>query len=75
MEKERKRRRTNPGCLKPGYYPRRRRFTRTKCQAGFRKAIESSISRFPGAVDGSGRRMLCDFLTVAGRRNNKEEIR
>jgi hypothetical protein len=67
MKEETKRRHANRGCFKPGFDPRRHRFTREEYQAGFWKALESIIVRFPDAVDNAGRHMACDFLRVAGR--------
>jgi hypothetical protein len=68
------RRRPNVGQFKPGPDPRRHRFTREECQAGFWAAIYSIVQRYPDALDGAGRHMACDFLKVAGRQN-KEDAR
>jgi len=74
MKEETKRRRsTNRGSFKPGYDPRRHRFTRAECQAGFWRAIESIVTRFPDAVDSSGRHMACEFLNAAGRSKKGKE--
>jgi len=53
---------TNNGRFKPGPDPRRHRFTREECQAGFWRAIESIVARFPDAVDSSHRHMVTRFL-------------
>jgi len=53
---------TNPGQFRKGHDPRRHRFTREECQAGFWKAIESITARYPKAVDKSNRHMACRFL-------------
>lgn len=52
----------NPGQFKRGPDPRRHRFTREECQAGFWRAIESIVTRHPGAVDAYGRHMVVKFL-------------
>lgn len=52
----------NAGHFKKGADPRRHKFTREQCQAGFWAAIYSIITRYPEAIDASGRHMACDFL-------------
>jgi len=52
----------NRGQFKKGADPRRHRFTRDECVAGFWKAIESIITRHPAALDAYGRHMACNFL-------------
>ena len=52
----------NRGQFKKGADPRRHKFTREECQAGFWKAIESIVIRFPDAVDSAGRHMAVKFL-------------
>jgi hypothetical protein len=52
----------NRGQFKKGADPRRHKFTTEECQAGFWKAIESIVARFPDAVDSSHRHMACRFL-------------
>ncbi len=64
----------NRGQFRPGPDPRRHRFTRAECQAGFWAAIYSIVQRYPDALDSAGRHMACDFLKVAGR-ENKENAR
>jgi hypothetical protein len=64
----------NCGHFRRGHDPRRHRFTRAECQAGFWAAIYSIIQRYPDAPDSAGRHMACDFLKVAGR-INKERAR
>jgi hypothetical protein len=63
--------RQNSGSFKPGYDPRRHRFTRDECVKGFWNAVYSIIERYPDAVDSSGRHMSCEFLKVAGRDNKR----
>ena len=53
---------TNNGRFKPGPDPRRHRFTREECQAGFWAAITSIVIRHPDAIDGAHRHMACRFL-------------
>jgi hypothetical protein len=65
--------RTNRGRFKPGPDPRRHRFSREECQAGFWAAITSIICRYPEAIGADGRHMAFDFLSVAGRLNDKEK--
>jgi hypothetical protein len=60
----------NPGQFRKGHDPRRHKFTQAECQAGFWKAIESIVIRYPDAVDRSGRHMACEFLKR--RRRTKE---
>lgn len=64
--------RQNRGHFRRGYDPRRHRFTRDECQAGFWAALESIIARYPDATDTAGRHMACDFLKVAGRQNKEK---
>jgi len=52
----------NRGRFRRGHDPRRHRFTKAECQAGFWAAINSIVIRYPDAVDSSGRHMACDFL-------------
>lgn len=52
----------NRGQFRKGHDPRRHRFTRAECQAGFWAAINSIISRYLDAIDASGRHMACQFL-------------
>jgi hypothetical protein len=65
----------NRGHFKRGHDPRRHRFTRDECQAGFQAALISIITRYPDAVNSSGLHMACAFLYVAGRLNNYKERR
>jgi len=51
----------NKGRFKKGPDPRRHKFTREECQAGFWRALESIITRYPDATNG-GRHMACYFL-------------
>jgi hypothetical protein len=64
-------RRRNRGWFKPGHDPRRHKFTQAECQAGYWAALTSIITRYPTAIDSSGRHMACDFLYVAGRQTIK----
>lgn len=50
------------GRFKKGFDPRRHRFTRSECQAGFQAAIESIIVRYPHAIMRDGRHIACNFL-------------
>jgi hypothetical protein len=52
----------NPGQFKKGHDPRRHRFSREECQAGFWRAIESIATRHPDWVDHYGRHAACKFL-------------
>lgn len=54
--------RANRGQFRRGNDPRRHRFTRAECQAGFWAAINSIVARYPDAIDASGRHMACQFL-------------
>jgi hypothetical protein len=58
--------RKNRGRFKPGPDPRRHQFTVEECQRGFLNAITSIITRYPEAVDSSGRHMAFGFLTTKG---------
>ena len=59
--------RANRGHFRKGFDPRRHRFTRAECQAGFWAALASIISRYPDAIGADGRHMACNFLELAGR--------
>jgi hypothetical protein len=63
----------NRGQFRPGHDPRRHRFSLEECQAGFQKAIESIIRRYPEAIGSDGRHMAFDFLKVAGRINKEAD--
>jgi len=52
----------NRGRFKRGADPRRHKFTREECQAGFQAALVSIIARHPDAVDAYGRHMAVKFL-------------
>jgi hypothetical protein len=52
----------NRGQFRPGPDPRRHRFTRDECVAGFWAALTSISVRYPDAIDSSGRHMACKFL-------------
>ena len=52
----------NRGQFCKGHDPRRHRFTRAECQAGFWAALESIVARYPNATDKAGRHMACRFL-------------
>lgn len=62
--------RANRGQFRRGHDSRRHRFTRAECQAGFWAAINSIVSRYPDAIDASGRHMACQFLEGRGRARN-----
>ncbi|HKQ90203.1 MAG TPA: hypothetical protein VJZ77_05945 [Blastocatellia bacterium] len=68
-------RRINRGQFRKGHDPRRHRFTRDECVKGFWAALDSIITRYPDAIDSSGRHIAFDFLKVAGRLNSKEGTR
>jgi hypothetical protein len=53
---------TNSGQFKKGHDPRRHKFTKDECITGFWRALESIATRYPDAVDRSGRHMACQFL-------------
>lgn len=59
----------NRGHFRKGHDPRRHRFTRAECQAGFWAALNSIITRYPTAIDSAGRHMACEFLIASGRSN------
>jgi hypothetical protein len=50
---------TNSGQFKKGHDPRRHKFTKDECITGFWRALESIATRYPDAVDRSGRHMAC----------------
>jgi hypothetical protein len=52
----------NSGQFRKGPDPRRHKFTRDECVAGFWKAIESIVARYPDAVDRNHHHMACRFL-------------
>ena len=62
---------TNRGHFRRGHDPRRHQLTRAECQAGFWAAIESITTRYPDAIGADGKHMACNFLRVAGRKNQK----
>ena len=67
-------RKHNKGMFNRGPDPRRHTLTPADRVKGFWNAIYSITTRYPDAVDSSGRHMACDFLKVAGRQN-KERAR
>ena len=52
----------NKGRFRKGADPRRHRFTREECSAGFWAAIESITTHYPKAVMMDGRHIVCNFL-------------
>ena len=52
----------NSGRFKRGADPRRHRFTRDECVAGFWAAVESITMRYPKAINPDGRHVVCNFL-------------
>jgi len=52
----------NKGRFTKGHDPRRHKFTLAECQAGFQAALVAIITRYPDAVDESGRHMAFRFL-------------
>lgn len=52
----------NAGRFKKGADPRRHKFTKDECQAGFWKALESIAARHPDWIDSYGRHAACKFL-------------
>jgi hypothetical protein len=50
------------GRFKPAPDPRRHKFTQDECIDGFWAAITSIVTRYPDAVDRSGRHIACNFL-------------
>lgn len=63
----------NRGRFRKGHDPRRHRFTRAECQAGFWAALISIVTRYPTAIDSAGRHMAVKFLHAAGRLNDNKE--
>jgi len=61
----------NSGQFRKGHDPRRHRFTREECQAGFWRALESIAIRYPDAVDSAGRHMACKFLKRKRKETNQ----
>lgn len=57
----------NKGRFTKGPDPRRHKFSREECQAGFQAALVSIITRHPEAVDSCGRHIACYFLKRKGR--------
>ncbi len=47
-----------------GCHANRYKFTRSDCVKGFWAMVESVASRYPDAVDASGRHMVCNALPV-----------
>jgi|RhiMetdeSRZDD1v2_1073273.scaffolds.fasta_scaffold167102_5 hypothetical protein len=72
MKEETKRRHANRGSFKPGFDPRRHRFSRDECVKGFWNAVYSIIQRHPDAIDSSGPHMACEFLKVASRSKQRD---
>ena len=58
----------NRGHFKKGADPRRHRFTRDECMAGFWAAIESIVSRHSEKVTRDGRHIVCNFLKSVNKR-------
>ena len=58
----------NSGQFKKGADPRRHRFTREECSAGFLAAIESIITRHPEKVGKDGRHIVCHFLKAVSKK-------
>jgi hypothetical protein len=52
----------NRGRFQRGPNPRRHKFTRDECSAGFWAAVESIVSRYPDAVMSDGRHMVVNFM-------------
>jgi len=52
----------NRGQFKRGPDPRRHKFSRDECVAGFWRALESIIARHPDWLDSHGRHAACGFL-------------
>jgi len=65
--------RRNPGQFRPGPDPRRHRFTRDECVMGFWAALTSIITKYPDAVDRSGRHMARQFLKKRRRTNENTD--
>ena len=59
----------NRGRFRRGHDPRRHKFTRDECVAGFWKAIESIVARHPNCIDAYGRHMTVKFLKTRRRTN------
>jgi len=65
-------RRVNRGRFKAGFDSRRHKFSRDECVKGFWAALASIVTRFPDAVDSSGRHIACAFLTWRLQRDRAE---
>jgi hypothetical protein len=59
----------NRGQFRKGHDPRRHKFTLEECSRGFWNAITSIITRYPDAIDSSGRHMAFGFLATKGGRD------
>jgi len=57
-------RKPNRGHFCKGHDPRRHVLTSEERSAGFWNALASVQSRYPDAVDKSGRHMSCNFLSA-----------
>lgn len=63
---------TNNGRFRKGNDPRRHKFTREECQAGFWAALESVTIRYPAAVNARGHIALNFLPAVLRKRSGKE---
>jgi hypothetical protein len=57
----------NRGRFKPGPDPRRHKFTKEECSAGFWNAVESIVTRYPDAVMSDGRHIVVNFMKSKAR--------
>ena len=54
-----------------GYDPRRHKFTREECSAGFWAAIEAVVTRYPDAINARGHIALNFLPSILARRAQK----
>jgi len=53
---------SNRGRFQKGHDPRRHKFTRDECSAGFWAAVESIVIRYPDAIMSDGRHIVVNFM-------------
>ena len=63
--------RRNAGQFRKAYDPRRHKFTREECQAGFWAALEAVIIRYPDAVNARGHISLNFLPSMLARKAQK----
>jgi hypothetical protein len=55
------------GRFKPGFDPRRHKFSKEECSDGFWAAITSIVTRYPDAIMPDGRHIAVNFLKTRQR--------